>query len=111
MARRKDEELVRYRDCRGKLHRVVLRAQLALDLCRGEPTRVVCELSAQEGTAQARAVVFGSAIDEGYLARARREPRPFIRPLTADDLREGPAHSQGGSEEPDEAADGPPLAA
>ena len=89
MARRKDEELVRYTDSRGRDHRVVLRDQLALDLCRGEPTRVVCELSAQEGGEQARAVLFGSAIDEGYLARAAREEEPVCRELRADDLRRG----------------------
>jgi hypothetical protein len=48
---------------------------------------MVARLSPDEGDAQARALIEGSRIDEGYLARARREPRPFIRALTADDLR------------------------
>jgi hypothetical protein len=98
MARKKDEELARYRDREGRAHRVVVRGRLALDLCCGEPTRVVCELSEAEGSEQVRAALFGSAIDEGYLARAAREPEPFCRQLHPADLRSGqldPAEEDG----------------
>src|SRR5919108_6458257 len=79
--------LARYTDAQGRPHRVVLRGRLVLDVAVGDLPRVVARLSADEGEAQARALIEGSRIDEGYLARARREPRPFIRALTADDLR------------------------
>ena len=112
MRRKTDTELARYQDSRGRPHRVVLRGRLALDLCQGEPARVVCELSAEEGAEQARAVLFGSPIDEGYLARAGREERPFCRALGADELTprreaaaDGPADDRAGApSEPPRAA-------
>src|SRR5215218_9080663 len=79
--------LARYTDPHGRPHRVVLRGRLVIDLAAGEEPRLVGRLSEAEGEREARALLDGSAIDEGYLARARREPRPFIRPLRADDLR------------------------
>jgi hypothetical protein len=106
--------LVRYTDRHGCPHRVVLRGRLLLDVTTGELPRVVARLSEDEGEAQARALLEGSAIDEGYLARARREPRPFIRALTADDLRPASAGQNTGDaddEVRDETADEPPLAA
>jgi len=106
--------VARYTDPHGRPHRVVLRGRLVLDVVVGEVPRVVARLSEQESEAQARALLEPSAIDEGYLARARREPRPFIRALTADDLRP-PSERQGDgdpdSEARDELADEPPLAA
>jgi hypothetical protein len=106
--------LTRYTDPRGRPHRVVLRDRLVLDVTAGDFPRVVAHLSEDEGEAQARALIEGSRIDEGYLARARREPWPFIRALTVDDLRPLPdTHAEAGSdgEAADGAADEPPLAA
>jgi hypothetical protein len=106
--------LARYTDRHGRPHRVVLRGRLVLDVAVGDLPRVVARLSEDEGEAQAHAVLEASAIDEGYLARARRERRPFIRALTPDDLRpqtdaEDEAHVD--SEAQDRAANEPPLAA
>jgi hypothetical protein len=103
--------LARYTDPHGHRHRVVLRGRLLVDLAVGHLPRLVARLSEAEGEPEARALLDGSAIDEGYLARARREPRPFIRALSADDL--GPASVRGerGDDGEDDAADGPPLAA
>jgi hypothetical protein len=78
--------LARYTDPHGRPHRVVLRGRLLIDLAPGRLPRLVARLSEAEGEPQARALLDGSAIDEGYLARARREQRPFIRPLRAEDL-------------------------
>lgn len=106
--------LARYSDPRGRSHRVVLRRRLVLDLAAGEPPRLVARLSEDEGEPQVRALLEASAIDEGYLARARREPRPFIRALTVDDLRPAAeAQDDAGSDNQarDGAADEPPLAA
>ena len=98
--------LARYTDPHGRPHRVVLRGRLLIDLAPRQLPRLVARLSEAEGEREARALLDGSAIDEGYLARARREPRPFIRPLTAEDLRPADAEAA-----PDHAAEGPPLAA
>jgi hypothetical protein len=106
--------LARYTDPHGRPHRVVLRGRLMLDVAVGDLPRVVARLAEDEGEAQARALLERSAIDEGYLARARRERRPFIRALTAHDLRP-PSEERGDggpdSGAPDEMADEPPLAA
>jgi hypothetical protein len=107
--------LARYTDPHGRPHRVVLRGCLLLDVAAGDLPRLVARLSEDEGEAQASALLDASPIDEGYLARARREPRPFIRTLTADDLRPEPdaldaAEGDGGQPD-DGAADEPPLAA
>jgi hypothetical protein len=103
MARKDSAKLLaRYTDPHGRPHRVVLRGRLLIDLAAGREPRLVARLAEDEGEREARALLDGSAIDEGYLARARRETRPFIRPLTAEDLR--PA-------ETDDQAAGPPLAA
>jgi hypothetical protein len=106
--------LARYTDPRGRPHRVVLRERLVLDVAAGELPRLVARLSEDEGEAHARALLEASAIDDGYLARARLEPRPFIRALTADDLRpEADALdvAEAGGQGPDWTADEPPLAA
>jgi hypothetical protein len=107
--------LARYTDPHGRPHRVVLRGRLVLDVVVGELPRVVARLSGEEGEPQACALLEGSAVDEGYLARARREPRPFIRALTADDLRPQAEPLDAAEEDdgqPDDgAADEPPLAA
>jgi hypothetical protein len=107
--------LARYADPHGRPHRVVLRGRLVLDVTVGDLPRVVARLSADEGEAQARALIEGSRIDEGYLARARREPGPFIRALTADDLRPRAdaveLTEEGEDQAPDGAAHEPPLAA
>ena len=104
--------LARYTDPHGRPHRVVLRGRLLIDLAPRQLPRLVARLSEAEGEPQARALLDGSAIDEGYLARARREPRPFIRPLTADGLRPAGAEPErSGGTADDEAADEPPLAA
>jgi hypothetical protein len=111
---RKRTVLARYTDPHGRPHRVVLRGRLVLDLAVGDLPRVVARLSGEEGEGQARALLEASAIDEGYLARARREARPFIRALTADDLRpSGDALDETGSDSqaPDGAAGEPPFAA
>ena len=100
--------LARYTDAARRPHRVVLRGALVLDLAAGRPARVLARLSEGEGERQARALLDGSEIDEGYLARARREARPFVRTLSADDLRPATADPQDGR---DEAAGEPPLAA
>jgi hypothetical protein len=106
--------LARYTDPHGRPHRVVLRGRLVLDVAGGDLPRMVARLSDEEGEAQARALLEPSAIDQGYLARARREPRPFIRALSADDLRP-PAECQDeagpDNQARDGAADEPPLAA
>ena len=99
--------LARYTDVHGRPHRIVLRRHVAVDLCTGEPPRLVTKLALGEGEAQARALLDGSEIDEGYIARARREGRPFIRALTLDDVR-GPVEADASD---DEAAEEPPLAA
>ena len=83
----RQQALARYTDPHGSPHRVVLRGWLLVDLAAGQEPRLVARLAEGEGEREARALLDGSAIDEGYLARARREPRPFIRALTADDLR------------------------
>ena len=104
--------LARYTDPHGRPHRVVLRGRLLIDLAPRQLPRLVARLSEAEGEPEARALLDGSAIDEGYLARARREPRPFIRPLRADDLRPPgaePERDAGAAD--DQAADEPPLAA
>jgi hypothetical protein len=106
--------LARYTDPHGRPHRVVRRGWLVLDVVVGDLPRVVARLSQDEGEVQARALLEPSAIDQGYLARARREPRPFIRTLTADDLRPAAeAQDEAGSDNQasDGAADEPPLAA
>jgi hypothetical protein len=103
--------LARYTDPHGQPHRVVLRGRLVVDLAPGEPPRLVARLSEAEGEAEARALLDGSAIDEGYLARARREERPFFRRLTADDLRPRGAARERSDKAEDQAADGPALAA
>jgi hypothetical protein len=102
--------LARYTDPRGCPHRIVLRGRLVLDVARREPVRVVAVLGEGEGEAQARALLEGSEIDEGYLARATRERRPFVRELTGRDLGRGGA-ADGADTEPDGAADDSPLAA
>jgi hypothetical protein len=106
--------LARYTDAHGRPHRVVLRGRLVLDVAAGDVPRVVARLSGEEGEPQARALLEASAIDDGYLARARREPRPFIRALTADDLRPEPDGfdtAEDGQARDGTAADEPPLAA
>jgi hypothetical protein len=106
--------LARYTDPHGRPHRVVVRGRLVLDVVAGDLPRVVARLSEDEGEAQARALLEASAIDEGYLARARREPRPFIRALTLDDLRPAAeAQDEAGSDTQARygAADELPLAA
>jgi hypothetical protein len=106
--------LARYTDPHGRPHRVVLRGRLVLDVAAGDLPRVVALLSGEEGEPQARALLEASAIDEGYLARARREPRPFIRALTADDLRpraEAQDEAEADRQDLDGAADKPSLAA
>jgi hypothetical protein len=104
--------LARYTDPHGRPHRVVLRGRLLIDLAPRELPRLVARLSEAEGEPEARALLDGSAIDEGYLARARREPRPFIRPLRPEDLRAPGAEPEcGGGATNDGAADDPPLAA
>ena len=114
MARKKPSKatLARYTDPHGRPHRVVLRGRLLIDLAPRQLPRLVARLSEAEGEPEARALLDGSAIDEGYLARARREPRPFIRVLTAEDLRPAKAEGDRGDQAgTDQAADGPPLAA
>jgi hypothetical protein len=104
--------LARYTDPHGRPHRVVLRGRLLIDLAPRQRPRLVARLSEAEGEPHARALLDGSAIDEGYLARARREPRPFIRPLCAEDLRPpGTAPERDAGAADDQAADEPPLAA
>jgi hypothetical protein len=107
--------LARYTDPQGRPHRVVLRGRLVLDVAAGYRPRVVARLSEDEGEAQARALIEGSRIDEGYVVRARREPRPFIRALAVDDLRPPQAEAQveagADNQAHDGAADEPPLAA
>jgi hypothetical protein len=103
--------LARYTDPHGRPHRVVLSGRLLVDLATGDPPRLVARLSEAEGEPEVRALLDGSAIDEGYLARARREERPFIRRLTADDLRPAGAERERSDQAEDRAADGPPLAA
>jgi hypothetical protein len=107
--------LARYTDRHGRPHRVVLRGYLVLDVAAGDVPRVVARLSDEEGEPHARALLEASAIDDGYLARARREPRPFIRTLIADDLRPEPdgleAADGDGQARDGAAADEPPLAA
>jgi hypothetical protein len=78
---------------------VVLRGRLVLDLCEGDLPRLVARLSDEEGVRQARALLEGGAVDEGYLARMRREPRPICRALSPDDLRptaDGAGEERGG---------------
>ena len=102
--------LARYTDLQSRSHRIVLRGRLVLDIARREPVRVVARLGEGEGEPQARALLEGSAIDEGYLARAAREPRPFVRQLRAEDL--GPDGNSGEADgEVDDVAEEPPLAA
>jgi hypothetical protein len=104
--------LARYTDPHGRPHRVVLRGRLLIDLAPRQLPRLVARLSEAEGKPEARALIDGSAIDEGYLARARRESRPFIRALRAEDLCPPGAElkpTAGAAD--DEAADEPPLAA
>ena len=104
--------LARYTDPHGRPHRVVLRGRLLIDLAPRQRPRLVARLSEAEGEPEARALLDGSAIDEGYLARAGREMRPFIRVLTAEDLRpEGEEDDRGDQAGADQAAHGPPLAA
>jgi hypothetical protein len=106
--------LARYTDPHGRPHRVVLRGWLVLDVAAGDVPRVVARLSDEEGEPHARALLEASTIDEGYLARARREPRPFVRALTVDDLRrqvDVPDQEGSDSQALDGAADEPPLAA
>jgi hypothetical protein len=104
--------LARYTDPHGRPHRVVLRGRLLIDVAPRQLPRLVARLSEAEGEPEARALLDGSAIDEGYLARARREPRPFIRALRADDLRTpGAEPERGPGAADDQAADEPPLAA
>lgn len=104
--------LARYTDPHGRPHRVVLRGRLLIDLAPRRQPRLVARLSEAEGEPEARALLDGSAIDEGYLARARREPRPFIRALRAEDLHPANAEPErtAGADD-DEAAAEPPLAA
>lgn len=91
----------------------MLRGRLVLDLAAGQLPRLVAMLGEREGEPQARALLDGSAIDEGYLARARREPRPFIRTLTVEDLQvaHGQADSSEADREPEGGAADEPLAA
>jgi hypothetical protein len=104
--------LARYTDPHGRPHRVVLRGRLLIDLAPRQLPRLVARLSEAEGEPEARALLDGSPIDEGYLARARREPRPFIRALRAEDLRpQGAEPERRAGTADDEAADEPPLAA
>jgi hypothetical protein len=102
--------LARYTDVHGRAHRVVLRGRLVLDVARREPARVVALLGEGEGEPQARALLDGSGIDEGYLVRAAREPRPFVRELRADDVEHG-APADDADSKAEDAADEPPLAA
>ncbi len=108
--RQEARSLARYTDPHGRPHRVVLRGRLAARPGPPPAAAVVAGCSEAEGEPQARALLDGSAIDEGYLARARREPRPFMRALRA-----GPAPAGGEADEADGerdgAADEPPLAA
>lgn len=103
--------LARYTDPAGRPHRVVLAGHLLVDLSPRQPPRLVARLGEAEGEPQASALLDGSAIDEGYLARARREPRPFIRPLAPDDLSPHRSARASGEPEPEAAAHTPPLAA
>ena len=101
-ARRGNLPLARYSDPGGRAHLVVLRARLVLDITAAGPARVVAELSGEEGTDQARAVLHGEG---GYLERARRATAPLARPLRAEDLRPpaGPGEATRGG---DAVADG-----
>jgi hypothetical protein len=103
--------LARYTDPAGRPHRVVLSGHLLVDVSPRQRPRLVARLGEAEGEPQARALLDGSAIDEGYLARARREPRPFIRALAADDLRPHGSARASGEPETDMAAQEAPLAA
>ena len=103
--------LARYTDPAGRPHRVVLSGHLLVDLSPRQRPRLVARLSDTEGEPQARALLQGSAVDEGYLARARREPRPFIRQLAAADLRPPRAADAGGEPGTDGAPQDAPLAA
>jgi hypothetical protein len=103
--------LARYTDGAGRPHRVVLSRHLLVDLSPRQRPRLVARLGDGEGEPQARALLDGSAIDEGYLTRARREPRPFIRALAADDLRPHGSARASGEPDTDMAAQEPPLAA
>lgn len=87
MAKQPRRTLARYTDPGGTEHRVVLRGRLVLDLCHGDLPRLVARLAADEGVRHARALLEGGAIDEGYLARMRRELGPICRTLRPDDLR------------------------
>lgn len=102
--------LARYTDPQGRPHRIVLRGRLVLDVARRQPVRVVAVLGEGEGEAQAIALLHGSDIDEGYVARAAREERPFVRELRPEDVKRasGPGEAD---REPDDVADDPPLAA
>lgn len=84
---RRPRPLGAYTDPQGRKHRIVRRGRLVLDLCAHDRPRVVFELGEGEGREQALAVLRGSDIDEGYLARMAREPAPLARYLTADDVR------------------------
>jgi hypothetical protein len=84
---RKEPPLARYTDRHGAEHRVVLRGRLLLDLADGRLPRLVARLGDEEGEPEARALLDGSVIDEGYLERMRREPGPICRELRPDDLR------------------------
>jgi hypothetical protein len=83
----REAALARYTDAQGGEHRVVLRGRLVLDLADGELPRLVARLGDEEGEPEALALLEGSAIDEGYLERMRREPGPICRELRPDDLR------------------------
>src|SRR5918999_479833 len=91
--------LARYTDPAGRAHRVVLSGHLLVDLSPRERPRLVARLGQEEGEPQARALLQGSAIGGGYLARARREPRPFIRPAAAADLRPHASADAGGEDD------------
>lgn len=86
-----------YIDPNGRRHRIVRPGRLVLDLCAHDLPRVVLELSEDEGDEQVEAVLQGSELDEGYLARMAREPEPLARYLTADDVRR-PAQEPGAIE-------------
>ena len=105
--------LARYTDPHGRPHRVVLRGWLVLDIARRQPVRVVARLGEGEGEPQARALLEGSEIDAGYLARAAREPRPFIRALQPDDLHRTArsAAERAADRAPEDGAADRPLAA
>lgn len=90
MAERKSAQtLAEFTDQSGREHKVVLMAdRLLIDVIDREPPRVLALLRPDEGIEHARAIVFGSDSEDGYVERAKRERLPLCRPLERADLRE-----------------------